>query len=429
MLGDVGLGALVLVAYFLSRKRYGDVFTPLFVYVTVWCSCLFLFRLRFINYDELELGTILVIAVSMLAFALGCLVAGKPKNSEPFSAQISLPRLERAIRILNCLDFAGLFFFLLLSARVFGISAFFNDPTIIRLDYPDLGRFGSLWLLLLANYPLFICSVIHLLTSKKFRWFTAIGLFLPIVQGFLMMSRNTFAVPLISGAFVWLYYHGSRALSRRVLSGCALALVFVGLYFVGVGFWYGKLASSPDYSFYKSKDLNVTSQIMLQFIDPYMYATGNFPTLQAAMGDVHGRLWGMRTFFPIARALYAVGFLHDRPENASLEFYFIPIPFNASTYLFSLYEDFGTAGIIIYPFFLGWLGTKLYLRMRAQPTIFILGSTAVLMTAIVYSVFIALASTFTVWYCLVALFMVSRRCAVKSARVRTPIHQPALAHK
>jgi len=309
-------------------------------------------------------------------------------------------------------NLAGLFFFALKMARTFGISAYFTDPTVIRLNYEDLGRIGALALLLLVNYPLFVCSLIHLLGTKKLRWFTAVGLCLPALQGYLTMSRNTLAIPVATSLFVWFYFRGWRTLSPKILMRSVLVLSLIAAYFIVVGLWYGKLASSEN-SAYKQQDFSVNSQIALQFMDPYIYATGNFPTLQEAMWDLRGRrLWGVRTFFPFARLFYAVGLLDERPENASLKFYFVPIPCNTYTYLFSLYEDFGAAGVVLLPFLTGWTATQFYLRMKAQPSIFSIGGAACFMVVILYSVFIALGSKFDVWYYLLLLYVISRRCAI-----------------
>ncbi len=412
MLADTGLLLAILVAYLVSRKRYGDMFTPLFVYVAVWCGCLLLFRVRLVSYDPLGADVMVLIAGSMVAFVAGCLAAGRAPKCNGARLQIALPPLEKAIRILDYMNLVGLFLFVVRATRTFGLSAYLSEPDTIRLNYEDLGRIGGLALLLAAAFPLFACSLVHFLLSKKLRWFTVVGLLLPAAQGFVTMSRNNFAVPLISGVFVWFYFRGWRGLNRRLIAACAWAALVVALYFIGVGFWYGKVASSPEYSLYRNRDLNVTSAVGLQLIVPYMYATGNFPTLQAAMGEVHGRLWGQRTFFPAARLFYGMGLLQNRPENASLEFYFVPVPFNTETYLFGLYEDFGTVGVIVGPFLFGLLGTALYLRMRTRPSLFSMGGAAAVMAVVVYSVFISLGSTIQVWYWITALLIISRRCCV-----------------
>ena len=417
MLVDLFLIGVVAAAYFVSRKRFADVFTPLFIYVLAWCSSLILFNLRLVNYDELEAKTIWIIAASMVAFVGGCVSAGSVRRPWARTLEMALPPLERAIKLLICISLTGLVFFALRMAATFGVYAYFTDPTEIRLNYEDLGRIGWLALLLLASFPAFLCSLLHYLASKQIRWFTAVGLCLPIVQGFLTMSRNVLAIPVATGLFAWVYFRGWRALSWRLLVRLALVLGVVAFYFVAVGAWYGKLVTSETSS-YNLKDFSVTSQVALEFVDPYIYATAEAPTLQAAMPDVHVQLWGTRTFFPIARLLYAVGLLVERPENASLQFYFVPIPSNVCTYLFSFYEDFGVAGMILCPFLLGLLETRLYLRMRNRPDPFSVSAAAVCMVMAAYSVFIALNSTIDVWYFLLVMLLISRRCVPGVAKSR-----------
>ncbi len=366
------------------------------------------------NYDELETLTILMIAWSIVAFVLGCMAAGRARQATPSILRIDLPLLEKAIRVLIATNLVGLFFFALRMASTFGISAYVSDPTVIRLNYEDLGRIGALALLLIVNYPLSVCSLIHFCESKRLRWFSVIGLFLSFAQGYVTMSRNSMAIPVATALFAWIYLRGWRTLNRRLLTCLVLILGIIVVYFIGVGAWFGKLASS-DTSSYKQQDFNISSQIAMQLVDPYIYSTADFPTLQAAMAEVHGHLWGERTLFPIARLLYALGLLHERPENASLEFYFVPIPSNVATYLFSVYEDFGVVGTVVLPFLLGLVATKVYLRMKEAPSIVCIGGTSAFMVVVLYSVFIALGSTILVWSYLFALYVISKLCTPTNA--------------
>jgi oligosaccharide repeat unit polymerase len=265
-----------------------------------------------------------------------------------------------------------------------------------------------------VNYPLSVCSLIHFLGSNRLRWFSATGFLLPFAQGYLTMSRNSMAIPVATALLVWIYLRGWRTLNRQLLIWSTRILGIIVVYFIGVGAWFGKLASS-DTSAYSQEDFNVRSQIAMQFVDPYIYATADFPTLQAAMADVHGHLWGVRTLFPIARLVYALGLLRERPENASLEFYFVPIPSNATTYLFSVYEDFGAVGIVVFPFLFGLAATKVYLRMREAPSIVLVGGAAAFMVVVLYSVFIALGSTILVWSYVCVLYVISRLCVLRDA--------------
>jgi oligosaccharide repeat unit polymerase len=141
------------------------------------------------------------------------------------------------------------------------------------------------------------------------------------------------------------------------------------------------------------------------------------------MRDVHGHLWGVRTFFPVARLLYAVDILEHRPEEASLQFYLVPIPFNTYTYLFAFYEDFGVLGVVCFPFLLGYLETRLYLSMKARPSIFSVAGTGSLMAVNIFTVFIALQSTILIWYYLCVMFIISEWCSrrIRFAVVRDSI--------
>jgi oligosaccharide repeat unit polymerase len=417
MLLDLFIFIVVAAAYLISTKRFADIFTPLFIYVCVWCSSLILYNLRLVNYDELEIGTIWIIAVSMIAFTCGCVCAGSARRPSAATFEITLRPLEKAIKVLIFINLTGMIFFAARMAGTFGIQAYFNDPSEIRLNYEDLGRIGWLALLLLANYPVFVGSLVHYLASRKIRWFTVVGLCLPMFQGYLTMSRNALAIPVATGLFAWIYFRGWKTPNRRLLKGSVLVLGAVAVYFVAVGAWYGKLVTSENSS-YNKQDFNLSSQIALQLVDPYIYVTAGIPTLQAAMGDVHYHLWGTRTFFPIARLLYAAGLLRERPENASLEFYFVPIPSNVYTNLFSFYEDFGIAGMILCPFVLGFLETKLYLRMRDRPDLFSISGAAACMVIAAYSVFIALNSTIQVWYFLAAMLIISRQLDPKLSKVK-----------
>jgi oligosaccharide repeat unit polymerase len=279
--------------------------------------------------------------------------------------------------------------------------------------------------LVLINYPLVICSLIHLLQTRRLRWFNGFGFFLACTQSYLLTDRVTIVVFLITGTFVWIYLNGWRTIRGTLLIKLGLVASLVVVYFWGVGNIFGRLISEDSHT-WEVQYLNTSSQLGLRFSDPYFYATGAFITMQHAMRDVHGHLWGIRTFFPVARLLYAMDILERRPEEAILQFYFVPIPFNTYTYLFALYEDFGVLGVVCFPFLLGYFETHLYLSMRARPTIFSVAGTASLMAVNVFTVFIALQSTILIWYYLGVMLLVSKSC---SHRSRFPAAQPVVSSR
>jgi oligosaccharide repeat unit polymerase len=418
MWADSGLIFVIVAAYAISKRRYHDIFTPLFVYISMWCFCLFLFRLRLINYDELETPTELLIGGSMLAFALGCFCAGKPRKTQNVTVRFTFQRssMEKAIKVLLLINFIGLCLYIQRLGSAFGLSSLALNPGEINRNVDEFGRIGVLAFFILVNYPAFVCSLFHYLETRRLFWFTALGLTLPLAQSYVFGDRNTLAIPVATSVFVWVYFNGWRALNGKIAVRLLGTVALIIGYFLVAGFLYGRIMSTES-PLYKEADYSTTSETAILFANPYLYATSSFPTMQAAMADVHGLLWGTRTFFPAARILYGAGVLRDRPENASLEFYFVPVPSNVFTYLFSFYEDFGIMGVAFFPFLLGFAETKAYTQMKAGPSVFRVGCVASLMVVNLYSVFIALNSTLLFWNYLLVMFTVSAVCESRSRRV------------
>jgi oligosaccharide repeat unit polymerase len=405
------------VGVHLSWKLYRDIFTPLCVYVSVWCACLLLFHLRLlVDYYPLRPDTGILIAASILAFAGGCVLAGRSKPDAQVAATANVDRYELTIKILLVLSFAGIIFFCVRMDSLYGLATYFTDPAELRRDFENWPRIGILASLVLLNYPLFICSLIYLLQMKRLRWFNGLGFLLAFTQSYLLTDRVTLVVFLVTGAFVWIYLSGWQKIRGTLLIKLGLVAGLTVFYFMGVGNVFGRLISTNSHK-WEEQYLNTNSELGLVFSDPYLYATGPFITLQDAMDDVRGHLWGVRTFFPVARLLFAMHIIDRRPEEASLQFYFVPIPFNTYTYLFAFYEDFGLLGVICFPFLLGYLESRLYISMKARPTIFSVAGTASLMAANVFTVFIALPSTILVWYYLGVMLLISEWC---SHRVQFP---------
>src|SRR6266567_409293 len=181
MYADSILLLTMVAATQVSRRRYLDIFTPLCLYVWAWCLCLLLFRLRLINYPELNSRTEWLIGGSIIAFVAGCLIAGgRTSHAGPRSA-IQLDRLESAMRILLMLNIVGILLYLKRMQGIFGLSVYLTDPSEIRDNFEEWSRIGWVATLTLLNYPLFGCSLIHYLRSKRMRLTNAVGMVLPCI--------------------------------------------------------------------------------------------------------------------------------------------------------------------------------------------------------------------------------------------------------
>jgi oligosaccharide repeat unit polymerase len=411
MLIDLLIAGTWAAGIYLSRRIFSDMFTPLCVYVSTWCACLLLYRMRLVEYSVLEPKTWLLIAGGGASFCLGC-VLSQARSNKSTSLQkriiVSLPWLRLAILVLLVLDLVGFAFFTERMSDTYGLGTYFTDPSIIRADAQEWTRAGAIGALILLCYPLLACSVIYILESRKLSWLSAVGLIVPVAETYLLTDRLNLVTFGTCSFFIWIYHSKRRTLDRRVLCSLGGGLICFLAYFLSVGALYGKLAT-PASSSFQFSILSRDSRLGLRMLDPYVYATASVPTFQAAMRDVDSLSWGKQTFYPLARILYAVGILERRPEASDFTFYFVPIPFNTYTWLYFFYCDFGICGVLFLPGLIGFLETALYRRMRAAPTIFSLAGSSALAASTAFTVFGYIQYDFILWIFLIVMFFVSRR--------------------
>lgn len=409
-------------AFFLSRKLYQDVFTPLCIYLSVWLMCLLLFRLRLVNYYELETNTIILIAASMLAFAFGCLMAYRRthvrEDAPDTRATIQREPLEFAVKILLALNLVGVLVFAYQMNSAYGLATYFRDPQVIRGASDVWSHAGPLGLLMMLDYPLLTCAWVHYLLTKKWRGFTIFALFLVLVQTYLRTDRGSLTYYAVTCISLWIYWNRWRSLNWRMVLTLGLVAIVLVTYFLGVGLLYGKLVLMQE-GVWNMGDFRVTSGIALTLVNPYIYATSPIGGFQSAIEDVSHFSWGTHTFYPVARVLYGLGILSERPEPYDFDFYLVPIPVNTYTHIFAFYQDFGVPGIIFLPMILGYMETRLYLRMKACPTLFSLAVVSAFMALNVFSVFIPLVTGVTFWYYSLVLYPISRFCQPREPAVRS----------
>lgn len=420
---DVALIGVWVSGVFLSRKVFRDTFAPLGVYVSVWCACLLLFRLHLIMYDPLEPRTWLLIGAGMTSFVVGCLLAAwrpiKRRNRlRPGLASLAAFRLT--IFVLLTLATTGTISFAVRMARLYRFQTYFTEPSVIRADSENWTSMGALGALVLLCYPLFVCSFIDVLNTKKVSWYTALGLIVPVVETYLSTGRGNLITFMICAFFIWIYHSKRRSLDRKVVLFLAVGIVCGLIFFLAVGGLYDKLVkiTSPAAQYAK---ITPDSEFELRLLDPYIYATGEFPAFQAATKDLDGWSWGTQSLYPVARVLYKVGLLERKPGAASFTFYFVPIPFNTYTWLFTFYSDFGIYGVLLLPGVVGWGETRLYLRMREIPTIFSVSGSAALAAATALTPFGFIQYDFILWYFLLVMFFVSQA-------TRVTRHDPRAGH-
>jgi oligosaccharide repeat unit polymerase len=220
--------------------------------------------------------------------------------------------------------------------------------------------------------------------------------------------------------FIWIYHSERKEFDRKVLCVLGAGLLCGLSYFLAVGGLYGKLATLASPAFQYST-ISKNSQLGLRALDPYAYATGSFPTFQVAIDDVDRFTWGTQSIYPLSRILYGLGVLQRKPYAVDFTFYFVPIPFNNYTWLFTFYSDFGVCGVLLLPGIVGWFETRLYVRMKEAPTLFSLAGSSALAAATAFTVSGFVQYDFILWYFLVVMLLVSKRvCSRQKGSIRVP---------
>jgi len=427
MLTNLVLVAVWALGIQLSRRVFADVFSPFCIYISSWCICLFLFRLQLLKYTELEVKTWLLMAGGMLSFSAGCLIFGafsqKPRRKQ-VQVFTSLPWLRVAILTLLALDIMGFAFFAMRMSETYGLETYFTDPRIIRADAREWTSSGAIGVLMLLCYPLFAASLIYILESRKLTWLTVLGLLVPAAETYLLTDRLTLVVFFTCSFFVWIYHSKRTAFDRRALYLLTGGVICVLVYFIAVGNLYKKLVtpSSPTFQY---STISGDSELGVRLLDPYVYVTGSFPTFQAAVTDVDHFSWGTQTFYPAARLLYGIGVLERNPEASDFTFYFVPIPFNTYTWLYSFYCDFGICGVLLVPGLIGWFETWLYVRMKERPTVFSTSGSAALAAATTLTVCGFIQYDLILWNFLMVMFLVSKKtCSARTGSLRSVARRP-----
>lgn len=421
--------AAIALTLWLSEVRFGDIFTPMAVYVGVWCTAILLFLLRLINYNSLSNHTSLLIAGSIAAYVVGCLVCPRPRQQAGEVARFSQEHFDRALKSLIAVYLVGFLLFLLRMQSQFGLGTYLTDPGAIRGEADQWMKMGILGIPLFFHYPILILSFYGYLHTRRLRWFYIVGLTVPALQELFWTTRLGLAEFAVTLLFMWIYVRGWRRINRRLGVTAFFAAVIGVTGFLALGSVYGKLISE-DQGVYKMSDFNVESSSMLLLAYPYMYVTSPFPTFQEAMADVHYHSDGTRTFYPAARLMAAIGILKEIPEWTIFDFYFVPVPSNVYTHLFAFYQDFGETGIFVIPFLLGIVHTWFYWRMRTAPSVWTIGAAAVSIVTVCFSIFALLASTLLIWECYLVLFVFWRFLAAVDrgiARNEVPIPKIGLS--
>jgi oligosaccharide repeat unit polymerase len=415
--GSLAAAGLVI---WISARFFKHPFSPFSVFYGVWFIAFALLNLHWIEYIPIRRSIWMLIAISLLSFGLGWIVPYLSWNPREFESpemvkqQVSADRLRIVIFLCFALGVLWAITFLLMIRSTIGLATFIEAPAEIRTSMAENADMQEPLIafdwLNVANVPL-CCFYLFVLKGPR-RIIIWPILFFSLAALFLMQDRTHFFYAASWAVFVLL--HSMRVTLKRVATVAALGIALLLAQFMVVAIWLGKVAEN-------SSDLLQAANVqdtMTFVLPPYMYITESFASLQVYIDSQLPSTHGLMTFYPTLRLLRAVDPTLRTPSSVVTEFVQVPFDSNTFTWLQQFYDDFGTAGVVIGPWFIGVLTSFVYFRMLRTRSFYSTLVNGLFSYCAALSVF---ANHFTqgpAWYFLVVSFAIAVWVKAPIAKLR-----------
>lgn len=373
---------IILITSLLASKRmFNKTLNPLSLYSFVWLSMVSLYQLKLIKFIDLSTEAILSIALASFALFAGFLVYyfthkneivefhySQKKESEPFSEKEE--KLLKYI-ILVCVFFGlvGAIQHWMILLNEFGsipkILLNLNEVYRMRIDGEIIGVLPYVGVF---PYVAVFFSAIYFYKKNKFDYYIIIPQIVVVLRetanvgrAGILMSFVLFIVTIIN-----LRDYISVQKIMNLKRGLGVLFIIVLLVFS---------ASTIKSLRGVAVDHNATSSELKAMrknflINPsiYLYTCGHIGTFTKYLEKDYDSYYrfGGTTFRPVYNILAKFNWV-DKPE-AYAEGYNIPIWINTGSWLTDLHQDFGTLGLLIVPFILGYFSIKYWIRFHCRGT-------------------------------------------------------------
>jgi oligosaccharide repeat unit polymerase len=362
------------IAVYVGRMWFKRWFNPLTLYSAIWGFCLFMYELKLIQYYPISREAWFYIAAAWVSLYLGVFTAllaarqGASHSTPP--RPINLEHIKRAIIILSVIGGVAVARQAQVVSREFGglLTAIFsggNDIYLAKLDN-ELAFFPYVGACLYAG-----CTLSGVYTAAKGKLtILALG---PIVLLALGSALSMTRAGVIMAAFLFLAAflqspreHPFRIKKWQAMLGAAVAVsVLLG------GFILVSATRSLGGNF---PGTTPAMESITEYIPFFPSVYSNFSATPVALSmylstpeELNTGSWGQYTFAPVLRILSRTGLVRDRPRFE--EDYDTPVPTNTSTYLKNLDSDFGFAGVLLFPYVLGFTMTLLISGIARSPKV------------------------------------------------------------
>ncbi len=434
---------------------------PAAVLVGVWSATAGLYCLRLLPYRPLSKTAAWLLASSCAFFLAGMALGGALGRQRVRLGELAREaargrrgRVSPWIAFYTGLGMAGMAWYVASVTRTLGGWSVWRDGSVVR---------GALGTLVPGNFYWleYFCLAAPLVAWAAWLAGGRVEPYARVLAGSCVLAlwittdRTQFFMLMLASMYMYLYRHPELRLAEagRVVAGVAFILI---VNFLAVGYWTRKtparlriplsvatVASGVDAAGGPAVGAREVpagnagkaegtplARPLQTFTILYLYATGSYPAFSRLLEREPAHTMGRFTFYPIFRLVQKLGLgawpgLSVIPPNVVISSSGVspPVYFNAYTYLYYYYEDFGAAGVLIVPLalglFAGWVAASPG-RWRASPgRLILLGQVAMAIT--LTTAFNKFNDTATWYVTAVAILPFATRPREKSADAPGPV--------
>jgi oligosaccharide repeat unit polymerase len=357
---------LVLVTMLVLRK--GDPLAPSRIMALVWAIAIGLAEMKLSAYQHTwSTYSWIVLLTGPVSFLLGAAAVAATRLWQPLlsvdEVRTRLRGVARAkydetrfFRAITVLFFAYVAAFLIETAVEGGVPLFAARPDVARIEF---GFFG-VHLIVTWLVALDIVAIEYLLVMKPARkrfWATVAMILVATLLYALLLQRYFFFT--LGVVVLAMAYYTTRWVRPRTMM--PFGIVFGLLLFQVSQLRAAKYVQAYVYVISRmrfSKDLWFLAE-------PYMYVSMNLENFTRAVDKLDAYSYG---YFLLDPFLALVGLKHWLAEYFNIErLPFLISGYNTFPFHFPYYQDFGVAGVAVFPFLTGLAIAYFYYKLRMDP--------------------------------------------------------------
>jgi hypothetical protein len=422
---------IALLAPVVSRRLTGDFFSPPALAASAWCGTLWLFALRLLPYGPLQPSTRALIAGTIVCLVFGSALSAwwVTRPARPRAGATRQP--QRPGLWVTGYAVVGLFgvaWYVYNVVSLLGWEGFADAYTLREALFTY--RIPSAFLF--AQLFTIVAPLVALAFILGHTRLPARVLMLPILcvlTTLLTTDRTQFFLFVLAAGFMAAHRFGAEAPWRRIAGVTLLAAVLLVGSFLAIQAWRGGQMPDRTGLFLRLPGAVWLPQTAGVAADPeapilgavgregqrlglfYVYLTVSYPALDRLVASPGPRWGGRHIFYPVLRPLQRSGLLDiplpspipdstlvSPPPAQGL----LPLQYNQYTFLYYPFQDFGSAGALVYALVISVLVGAIYAWGRGDRSdplrLLVVGQTA---TAVALTPFVNKFNSTAWWYILV----------------------------